>query len=46
MINEADRQARRGGAAARKPYDVVLMDLEMPGKYYGFVDVTSDDALG
>jgi CheY-like chemotaxis protein len=43
LINEADRQARRGGAGARKPYDVVLMDLEMPGERC-FLDVPSDNA--
>ncbi|KAK4686890.1 hypothetical protein P7C73_g3237, partial [Tremellales sp. Uapishka_1] len=30
LIREAQRQAIRGGAGRRKPYDVVLMDLEMP----------------
>ncbi|KAL7419627.1 hypothetical protein Q5752_005540 [Cryptotrichosporon argae] len=29
-INEAYRQSRRAGAVTRRPYDVVLMDLEMP----------------
>lgn len=31
LVREADRQSRRGGAGRKRPYDVVLMDLEMPG---------------
>jgi CheY-like chemotaxis protein len=31
LIREADRQSKRGGVARRKLYNVVLMDLEMPG---------------
>jgi CheY-like chemotaxis protein len=34
LIREADRQSRRGGVARRKLYNVVLMDLEMPGQSY------------
>ena len=31
LIREADRQAKRGGQRKKKPYSVILMDLEMPG---------------
>ncbi|ORX36287.1 hypothetical protein BD324DRAFT_628177 [Kockovaella imperatae] len=30
LIREADRQAKRGGPRKKKPYNVILMDLEMP----------------
>lgn len=33
LIREADRQSRRGGVGRKKAYDVVLMDLEMPGGF-------------
>ncbi len=32
LIREADRQSKRGGPVRKKVYDVVLMDLEMPGE--------------
>ena len=32
LIREADRQSKRGGPLRKKMYNVVLMDLEMPGK--------------
>lgn len=33
LLREADRQAKRGGAGRKKLYNVVLMDLEMPGQF-------------
>ena len=44
LIREADRQSRRGGPARKKRYDVVLMDLEMPGEIVRFISkLTSSD---
>ena len=36
LIREAERQQRRGGVRKTKPYNVIVMDLEMPGRFPSF----------
>ena len=45
LIRETDRQARRGGAGRKKRYNVVLMDLEMPGESSPEVERHLEQAL-